>query len=131
MNIHAKGLVRHRFWGEYSASIGLLFDSVEEKDIALSILNQRNDFGDFKNALGGRSVSKGWRDIKDGQGDAKRALFCDVADPVLTEIVEQFTLWGAEKKKILSLAKSIDHGEDFEINIPYEDQAQQQLQLEK
>ncbi len=131
MNLHAKGLVRHRFWGEYSASIALLFDTVEEKDIALTLLNQRKDFGVYYNACGGYSESRGWRDIKDGKGDAKRALFCDAADPVLAEIVEEFVTYGADRKKILSLARSIDHGEEFEIHIPYEDPSQQQLELEK
>lgn len=123
MKIIAKGFVIHRFWGEYSASIVLCFDTVQEKEIALDLLNQRKDFGDYHNACGGRTKSEGWRQIEHGQGDAAKALFCDVADPVLAEIVEEFVIYGANRKKILSMARSINYGEEFEIEIEVEDKS--------
>ncbi len=131
MKLHAKGQARHRFWGEYSAHIILGFESREAALLAQPILNKDMDFGDFLTAGGGRAASEGWRHIRDGQGDVVKALFLEAADPVLILVVQRLVSYGAEEKKILSMARSIDYGEVFEIEIEVEDPNQTELKLEK
>jgi hypothetical protein len=127
MKLKAKGYTRHRFWGEYSVHMVLLFDSREEALLAQPILNEGMEFGHFYNAGGGYSKSEGFRNLAHGQGDAARALFIEVADPVLTQIVDRLVGYGADKKKILSMARSIDYGEEFYIEIETPDPNQPNL----
>lgn len=115
MKTIANGLTRHRFWGEYSAHIVLEFESKECALACMPLLNDGINFGDFKNAGGGRTESSGWHHVKDSQGDAAKCLFLEVADPALTQVVDRLVSFGAEKKLILSLARSIDYGENFDV----------------
>ena len=127
MKLHAKGMARHRFWGEYSAHIVLQFDSMPEAIRALPMLNDGIDFGNFLSAGGGYRKSEVWRHIKDSEGDAFKALFLEVAEPALTLVTERLVKYGADPKKILSMAKSIDYGEEFEIEMEAEDPDQMKL----
>lgn len=113
----AKGQTRHRFWGKYSAHIVLQFDTQEEALKAMPLLNLDIKFGEYKTASGNMKASEGWHHLTHGQGEVQRALFIEVADPALEKVVDRLVLFGAERNKILSLAKSVDHGEVFEINI--------------
>lgn len=54
-------------------------------------------------------------------------ILVEAGEPALTEIINRLVSYGAEKKKILSVAKSIDYGEKFEISIEIEDKAQMKL----
>ena len=129
MKIKAEGQTRHRFWGEYSANIILLFSSMDEALLAQPILNQGIDFCDYMNACGGQSLSEGWRHIKDSQGEASKCLFIEVADPALEITLERLKMYGADRSKIMSMAHSIDHGEIFHIEVEVEDPLQTKLNL--
>ena len=124
MKIKAKGQARHRFWGEYSAHIILGFDSRKDALRVLPLLNT-GDYGEFLTAGGGHAKSEGWRHITDGQGDVAKALFIEVADPALDRVVKQLESYGAVG--VLSMKKSIDFGEGFEIEVEVEDPNQIQL----
>jgi hypothetical protein len=128
MKLKVIGYVRHRFWGEYSAALVLLFESKELALLAQPVLNTWvEDYGVFYNAGGGYSNSGGWRYVEGAKGNAERALFCDCADPALKQLVNRFVKLGADRKKILSLAKSIDFGEEFSFEMEVEDPAQTKL----
>lgn len=127
MKIEAKGYTRHRFWGEYSVHMVLLFESREHALLAQPILNKDIEFGQFYNAGGGYTKSEGFRNLAHAQGDAARALFVECADPALTQVIERLAEYGADKKKILSMARSIDYGEEFTFAIEIEDPNQLKL----
>ena len=99
MKVSAKGQLRHRFFGQYSAVIGLKFDCPGDAIAALPKLGagwSRHETVDH--AL-----------IWVGDSDALKA--CETT-------LERF---GAEKRKIASLAKSVDYGEPFSITVEVED----------
>ena len=93
--ISAKGILRHRFHGSYSAVIGLMFDSAENAKMALSHLS-------------------GWEIGKDN-----RALIWIGDSEALEECKKVLASFGADAKKIDSIAKSIDFGEPFTCEFPY------------
>ncbi len=117
----ATGRARHRFWGRYSAHIVLQFESQEHALKAMPMLNNKIEFGKYQSAGGGLVDSIGWHHLTHGQGEVDKALFIEVADPALSLVVDRLTLFGAEKKKILSLARSIDYGEVFYIEMDTDD----------
>ena len=104
MLIKANGILRHRFWGEYSAVIGLVFDNSVYAQLALEKLGERWKVGkDPKNLT--------W------MGNSEEL-------DLVTKILVSF---GAEEKKIASIAKSIDYGEPFAIVMEVDDPNQQKL----
>lgn len=105
MKVQGKGQLHHRFWGEYSAVIVLSFkDTCSSRD-ALKVLGEP------------------WK-IHDKNS---RALFCICTNDQLGQVTAQLVSFGAEEKKIASLAKSIDFGEPFEIEVPIIPKEQESL----
>jgi len=88
----ANGQLRHHFWGEYYATIVLIFSSKEEAEQA-----QRTVFTNWKQHDEILSFH--------GTGDQ------------LTVEEERLVAHGADRKKLTSLAKSIDRGEPFTVTV--------------
>lgn len=91
----ARGQLRHRFWGTYSAVIGLVFASEAEA------MEARQTLGDD------------WQ-----PSDKHPAALLWVGDSdALERVSDVLEAHGADRKKISSIAKSIDYGEPFEIEL--------------
>lgn len=122
MKLKAKGYGRHRFWGEYSMHLVLRFDSRDAALMAKLVLNDMElGFGEFYNAGGGWTKSSGWHEIAGGQGEASRALLLEVGGPWLDATLRKLEEHGADRKKMTSMAKSVDYCEDFDVEIEVED----------
>jgi hypothetical protein len=93
----ARGQLRHRFHGEYSAVIALGFDSEADASECLPILSAKVN---------------GWE-----AGKNKKALVWVGNSEELDACTHVLVSFGAEEKKIASLAKSIDYGEPFDVAI--------------
>lgn len=107
MRCHADGRLQHHFWGEYRASMVLVFDNAPMLDAALAA-------GKFKNWE--RSEKRPETVLQwFGSGDE-----LDLA-------VEELVAHGAQKEKIASIAKSIDYGEPFEVELEVSDPRQMDL----
>lgn len=94
--VKARGILRHRFWGEYSAAIVLQFESSAD-----AIAAQKQAFTEWDVQTKDASVLQ-----FAGSGAALKKQEALLAK------------YGADPKKISSLAKSIDHGEPFSISVP-------------
>jgi hypothetical protein len=96
-SVHANGILRHCFFGTYTAVIGLTFESETHKQDAKKVL--------------GNSWS-------DESAKRKNILVWSGTSEELDEVKKVLVKYGADEKKIDSIAKSIDYGEPFEVNIP-------------
>lgn len=103
--IRANGMLRHRFWGKYSAFIYLKFKGEQDALKALKI-------------LGGP-----WEQ----HDKAAQALCCIVDSEDLEEVENILAKYGADKEKISSTRYSIDYGEEFEVCFEVEDDRQLKL----
>lgn len=101
MRCHAEGRLRHHFWGEYRASMVLLFDSAPMLDAALAA-------GKFK----------GW---ERSQKRPDTVLHWFGGSDDLESTKDELVAHGAERDKIDSIAKSIDYGEPFEVEFEVDD----------
>lgn len=106
-----QGQLKHHFWGEYSATICLRFESPEDCLKGIDILNQVPT-GTFTNACGGRSVSHGWVQAIKPEG-----AIADMGGEQLEKTIDLLESFGADRKLITSMRKSIDRGEVFEFEI--------------
>jgi hypothetical protein len=106
MQAKASGLLRHRFWGTYSAAIGLEFKDEVMAKAALRVL--------------------GAADWKVGEKSAKCLVWVGEDTDHVTEVLVSF---GADANKVHSIAKSLDHGEFFTVSIPVEVVDPNQLSL--
>ena len=108
MILIGKGQLRHHFWGDYHATIVVYFDTLTGADIIAAALPgfTRHDAPQGKEGVAFRFH---------GTGDALKA-----AEQVLVNL-------GADRKKLTSVARSIDYGEPFtiEVGITPSDNAQQ------
>ena len=112
MTLKAEGLLRHRFWGDYSAVLILKFDSPESCLIALP-------------RLAPKGAEFGW-----DQSETNKCCALAVVDSdQLSKLEAHLETLGAEKKKIASLAKSVDHGEPFSISFEVEHPDQMKLNI--
>lgn len=102
----AKGQLRHHFWGEYSATIVLQFHSPVLADAAVAKLPGFNVHPGEPRAL-----------VFHGKGDELKLV-----ESLLVSL-------GADRKKLTSLAKSIDFGEPFTIALDLTPQGPQPTQL--
>ena len=92
----ADGILAHHFWGDYYATIALEFESNAHAKDALRVLGDAWRFHEkVDNVL-----------IFHGQKDA------------LTEVEKTLVKYGADSEKMTSLAKSVDYGEPFTVEIP-------------
>ena len=92
MKAKAQGKLRHQFHGTYAAIIALGFNSEYEAQESLS------------------KLGKGWFIGK----NPKALVWCGNSE-ALEECKSVLGSFGADVKKIDSIASSIDYGEDFEI----------------
>lgn len=95
--VRARGRLRHRFWGEYSAVIALEFGSVEQARAALPVLAE----------------SEPWHLSRE-----PRCLVAVVNRTALDRIKLQLWRFGADEKAIDSCRTSIDYGEPFTVDVP-------------
>lgn len=93
--IKANGRLRHRFWGNYSALIGLWFEDPASAKMA-------------QMKLGSDWVPGKSPDVLVWTGDSK----------ALEQVKQVLGGFGADTEKIDSLAKSVDYGEPFTVEIP-------------
>ena len=105
----AIGMLRHHFWGHYVADIVLRFDSAESVPTALEKLKLPED-RTYRGATGGEFKSEWVASHRD-----PRAIMVSAGGETLAEIESQLVSFGADKKKMNSMATSIDHGQQFAI----------------
>ena len=94
--LKARGLLQHHFWGDYVATIVLAFTSASEAAQA-----QREVFKDWE-------ISKKNPSAIRFHGGGKEL---DAVEALLVK-------FGADAKKLKSMAKSIDYGEEFTVSVP-------------
>jgi uncharacterized protein YbbC (DUF1343 family) len=104
MRCRADGRLQHHFWSEYRASMVLLFDSPLMLDAILAA-------GKFK----------GWERSKK---KPETVLHWFGSGDELDAEVEMLVSYGAKREKIASIAKSIDYGEPFEVELEVVDPRQ-------
>ena len=115
MNINAKGILAHKFHGNYWCVIALQFDSEENARDGMLVLNKS-----LLNAACARQYAIGKHpEVLVWQGNSEELSICKV-------VLGSF---GADVNKIDSIAKSIDHGEWFAVSIPMEMNNPNQLSL--
>jgi uncharacterized protein YbbC (DUF1343 family) len=107
MRCRADGRLQHHFWGEYRASMVLLFDSPLMLDATLAT-------GKFKN----------W---KRSEKKPETVIHWFGSSDELDVEVDELVTHGAKREKIASIAKSIDYGEPFEIELEAVDPRQTSL----
>lgn len=95
-HVWAEGLVAHHFWGEYCATIALIFDDDASRRDALATLGEP------------------WRPAK----SADRVLYCDATGETLKRVEAQLEAYGADRELMGSLRFSCDVGEPFAVLIP-------------
>src|SRR5262245_34105795 len=110
MKLVGRGQLRHHFFGEYSAGIGLEFDSAEAAVLALPHISPAGFTGE-------------WQQSK----DHPHYLVICVNSDQLALLVEHFGELGADKSAIDSVAHSIDFGDAFEITVCVDDPRQMML----
>lgn len=103
----AKGILAHKFHGTYWAVIGLEFANADMAKAALPKLGE------------GWKVGEKQPSVLVWQGESEALDKCK-------KVLGSF---GADTKKIDSLAKSIDYGEWFEVSIPLPDPNQLALPI--
>ena len=106
--LKAKGQARHRFWGEYSQVVVLVFADSESASLALPTLH-----AGFPAWAANDAVS----------------LFAVAAGDDVQKVEDQLVSLGARREAIGSLKYSVDFGEVFEVAIPFEDPRQVELSL--
>lgn len=103
--VKASGLLAHHFWGEYSATIALEFEASAHAKDALRVLG---DMWTVHEKVDNVLIFHGQREE-------------------LTKVEQTLVKYGADSKKITSLAKSVDFGEPFTVEIPISSEEQGEL----
>lgn len=93
----ATGRLAHHFWGDYCATIALVFKAPEHAALALPLLGS------------------GWR-----RGKNRGALVWHGTGAELRECKSILAAFGADPDAIDSVAHSVDFGDDFAVTIPVE-----------
>jgi len=107
MKVKAIGLLRHHFWGQYCATIALEFATQAHASDALRVL------GD---AWSQHNISD-------------NVLMFHGAKDALSEVEKVLIRYGADSRKLTSLAKSVDYGEIFQVEIPIVPKEQGKLNI--
>jgi hypothetical protein len=110
MKLTAQGRLRHQFWGDYSATIAVAFDTPEDAQLALPHLAPPD-------------LGTTW---KIGTKHAK-ALTILVDSPQLEKLKVHLGTLGADVDAIDSCDHSIDYGDPFTVTVEVEDPKQMQL----
>lgn len=105
MIIKAKGQLRHCFFGKYSALIALVFEDASQAKQALPRLGEGWGFGD----------------------KSDKALIWSGDSNSLVECKKMLGYLGADVEKIDSVAKSVDFGEPFSIEMDVPNPKQMEL----
>lgn len=105
MKAKANGLLAHHFWGTYCATIALEFDTSEYAQDALRVLE---DVWTVHEKMNNVLVFHGQKEL-------------------LSEVEKTLVKYGADSKKMTSLAKSVDYGEPFTVEIPIVPEEQGEL----
>lgn len=110
MKLSAQGILRHHFFGEYSAGLGLTFDTPEDAALAAP-------------QLAPPDLGESW------QASARRPniLTICVDSAQLERLAAHLATLGADPEAITSVAHSIDHGDPFTVTVEVEDPRQLQL----
>ena len=95
----ATGIAYHHFWGTYSADVYLTFNTKWQATEARKALPFADKWKQQNKCIGIH--------ITDEDGE-------------LDKVVEHLVTLGAEREKILSVAKSVDSGEKFTITMELE-----------
>ena len=91
------GQLQHHFWYDYHATIVLLAPDSKSADQIAELLGEN------------------WTIFGVGH---KYGVYFRGKNHKLEGAIKQLCSFGADRKKITSLAKSIDFGEKFDVNIP-------------
>lgn len=111
MRFSAKGRLRHRFFGHYSARIAFLCESPEAADSLISWLNTRlKPLQPYQDACGRLKQSGVFKSVQNS------VVLLDLDGSDLEHVKDILEQAGADRKSIDSLKRSIDLGEEFEIS---------------
>jgi hypothetical protein len=110
MKLHASGILRHHFFGDYSAGLGLRFADAESARLALP-------------RLAPPDLGVQWRQSTE---QPHMTIICVDSDQ-LARLKEHLGTLGADVHAIDSVNHSIDHGDPFEITVEVEDPRQLML----
>lgn len=106
MKIHATGQLEHHFWGEYCCEIYLEFDSTLA---ALAIPR-----------LTPSDLGATWKVSPSNP----KWIGIHLSNEQLTRVTEVLVSLGADEEAITSLDHSVDHGDEFSIEVEVEDPRQ-------
>jgi hypothetical protein len=130
VKIKARGISRFHFWGTYSQSFSLHFDSAAEAELALPVLQQLKLTECGTNACGDRfRRPDSWRLLLNPGETSSNWLGVFASGSDAERVVAQLVSLGADEKKINSLQFSCDRGEEFFVSFEIEDPAQAHLDL--
>ena len=109
----ARGILKHHFWGHYVADIVIAFKDVAAVPIALEKLKLKIHEPTYRGATGGLFRTEWKVSMQDS-----RAIMISAEGDALEEIQLLLCSFGADEKKMNSMATSMDSGEVFQIEIP-------------
>lgn len=110
----AQGLERFHFWGRYSVDLILQFQTADEAVRSLDVLNRVKHTHQRHDACGGVRAPGAWQ----VGAKNKNVLVAWIDTDDIPAVHEQLASFGADLKKVGSMAHSIDCGEPFELDIP-------------
>ena len=110
MKLIARGQLQHHFWGDYSATVYLEFDSIDGAALV-----------QLSTALIPKASGIVW---KQGSSKYGNTLGTYVTNEQLDQLIPLLVKLGADRASITSVAHSIDYGDPFEITIEVEDPRQ-------
>ena len=119
------GFCRFHFWGDYNQTFVLRLSSAEEAANVIELLNCTAMTTHARDACGRLLQIDRWRHCKDPKYIAIMVTGQDI--DTLTDMMLRM---GADKRKIGSMARSVDRGEDFEIHMEIESKDQLKLALD-
>ena len=99
-----------------------MFESASDRELAIPHLVV--SASQIMCADGCLRTMSGWERL---DAETRHFAYTQLADPELDHLVDIMVSFGANREKILSLAKSVDRGEIFNFEIPVEDKKQLQL----
>lgn len=94
--VKGKGLLRHQFWGAYSATIALAFNSENAASDAVKVLGKEWVIANQNSSV----------------------LLWTGNSEELNNLKDVLARYGADRDKIDSIKRSIDYGEEFYVEIP-------------
>lgn len=100
--VTGQGILQHHFWGEYHATLTIVFERPGYAQLAARVLGPP------------------WRAEPLGFSmNPSPVVACFVDEKVLPAVKEVLVHYGADRNKVNSVATSIDFGEPWTIEIPF------------